>query len=94
MARKTLGVALVGVGGLLTACSGSSSSDTASASTPKRGGDLKVGLTGGGPTDTLDPHRGLTYVDSSRAQSLYSPLVQLDANAKIEYMLAESRSET
>lgn len=83
---------VAGAGGFLTACSGSSSSSSpaAAAGKPKRGGDLKVGLTGGGPTDTVDPHKGITYLDSSRLQSLYSPLVQLDANAELEYMLAES----
>ena len=84
--------ALAGTGGFLTACSGSSTSSNTvgTAAKPKRGGDLKVGLTGGGPTDTVDPHKGITYLDSSRLQSLYSPLVQLDANAELEYMLAES----
>jgi peptide/nickel transport system substrate-binding protein len=83
--------ALAGAGGLLAACSGSSTSSHAvTPGRPKRGGDLKVGLTGGGPTDTVDPHKGITYLDSSRLQSLYSPLVQLDANAELEYMLAES----
>jgi peptide/nickel transport system substrate-binding protein len=84
--------AIAGSGGLLTACSGSSTSSSHAAASggPKRGGDLKVGLTGGGPTDTIDPHKGITYQDSSRLQSLYSPLVQLDANANLEYMLAES----
>jgi peptide/nickel transport system substrate-binding protein len=86
--------ALTGVGGFLTACSSSGSSTssqpTGTVGKPKRGGDLKVGLTGGGPTDTVDPHKGITYLDSSRLQSLYSPLVQLDANAELEYMLAES----
>ncbi|HEU5385482.1 MAG TPA: ABC transporter substrate-binding protein [Streptosporangiaceae bacterium] len=87
--------AIVGAGGFLTACSGSSAStstggQSSAAAKPKRGGDLKVGLTGGGPTDTVDPHKGITYLDSSRLQSLYSPLVQLNANAELEYMLAES----
>jgi peptide/nickel transport system substrate-binding protein len=84
--------AVVGAGSLIAACSGSStsSSQDSASSAPKRGGDLKVGLTGGGPSDTVDPQRGLTYLDSSRLQSLYSPLVQLDANANLEYMLAES----
>jgi peptide/nickel transport system substrate-binding protein len=86
--------ALVGAGGLLTACSGSgttgTTSSTAPTGAPKRGGDLKVGITGGGPSDTIDPHKGLTYTDTSRLQSLYTPLVQLDANAELEYMLAES----
>jgi len=86
---------VAGAGGFLTACSGSSAStstggQSSAAAKPKRGGDLKVGLTGGGPTDTVDPHKGITYLDSSRLQSLYSPLVQLDANAELEYMLAES----
>ena len=83
--------AAAGAGGLIAACSSTSTSGKSSGSSaPKPGGDLKVGLTGGGPSDTVDPQRGLTYLDSSRLQSLYSPLVQLDANANLEYMLAES----
>jgi peptide/nickel transport system substrate-binding protein len=84
--------AVAGAGGLLAACSSSSSpsGSTAVSHSPKRGGNLKVGLTGGSGSDTVDPHKGLTYTDSSRLQSLYSPLVQLDANAQLEYMLAES----
>jgi peptide/nickel transport system substrate-binding protein len=89
------GVALAGAGGLVAACSspGSRSQPVASGS-PKRGGALKAGLTGGGPTDTVDPHKGVTYLDTARLQSLYSPLVQLDANANLEYMLAESITPT
>jgi len=84
--------ALAGAGGLLAACSSSrsSSGQAVSSGGPKRGGALKVGLTGGGPTDTVDPHRGVTYLDTARLQSLYSPLVQFTANADLEYMLAES----
>jgi peptide/nickel transport system substrate-binding protein len=83
--------AVAGAGGLLAACSSSSPSSHATpAGGPRRGGSLKVGLTGGSGSDTIDPHKGLTYLDSSRLQSLYSPLVQLDANARLEYMLAES----
>jgi peptide/nickel transport system substrate-binding protein len=86
--------ALAGAGGLLAACSSGGSSSTSGqtggSGGPKRGGNLKVGLTGGSTSDTIDPHKGLTYTDSSRLQSLYSPLVQYDANANLEYMLAES----
>ncbi len=86
-----MGVAAAGAGGLLAACAGPGTSGSAvAAAAPRRGGNLKVGLTGGGPSDTTDPHKGLTYTDTSRLQSLYSPLVQLDANASLEYMLAES----
>ena len=56
----------------------------------RRGGNLKLGLTGGSSSDTLDPHKSLTYLDTSRLQSLYQPLVQLDAQAQVEYVLAES----
>lgn len=51
---------------------------------------MKVGMTGGSKeTDTLDPHGGLTYLDTSRAHSLYNPLYQLDHNAQPVYVLAE-----
>jgi peptide/nickel transport system substrate-binding protein len=52
------------------------------------GGTLRVGLTGGSASDTLDPHQGLNYLDTARAQALYEPLVQLDPDAGIEYVLA------
>lgn len=83
--------AVVGAGDLLGACSSSGpSGPNAASSGPKLGGNLKVGLTGASSSDTVDPHKGLTYLDSSRLQSLYNPLVQLDANAQLEYVLAES----
>ena len=86
--------AMAGTAGLLAACGGSgtaSSPQLAAASRrPRRGGNLKLGLTGGSSSDTIDPHKSLTYVDTSRLQSLYQPLVQLDAQAQVEYVLAES----
>ncbi len=87
--------ALAGTGSMLTACSsGSSVSPAASpASTARRrGGSLKVGLTGGSGSDTLDPHKGLTYLDTARAQSLYQPLLQLNTRAQTEFVLAEEIS--
>lgn len=56
----------------------------------RRGGNLTLGLSGGSSSDTLDPHKSLTYLDTSRLQSLYQPLAQLDAQAQVEYVLAES----
>lgn len=50
---------------------------------------LRVGLTGGSGADTLDAHKGLTYLDTARAQSLYSPLLQLNRDAQTELELAE-----
>ena len=86
--------ALAGGGSLLAACGGSSAGPTQhldqASRTLKRGGNLKLGLTGGSSSDTLDPHKSLTYIDTSRLQSLYQPLVQLDAQAQVEYVLAQS----
>ncbi len=85
--------AMAGTGGVLAACGGSSSGQTQhldASRRMRRGGNLKLGLTGGSSSDTLDPHKSLTYVDTSRLQSLYQPLVQLDAQAQVEYVLAES----
>jgi peptide/nickel transport system substrate-binding protein len=88
--------ALAGAGSLLAACGGSGSSSPASTPTApggaRKGGTLKVGLTGGSGSDTLDPHKGLTYLDSARAQSLYQPLLQLNAQAQTEFVLAEEIS--
>jgi peptide/nickel transport system substrate-binding protein len=83
--------AVAGAGGLIAACSSSSptSSATATTAAPKRGGNLKVGLSGSSGADTLDPHAGLTYLDSVRAQALYQPLLQLNAHAQTELVLAE-----
>jgi len=86
--------AIAGAGSLLAACGGSSSSTaqhaTQTSHSLRRGGNLKLGLTGGSSSDTLDPHKSLTYLDTSRLQSLYQPLAQLDAQAQVEYVLAES----
>jgi len=49
-----------------------------------------VGLTGGSANDTLDPHQGLNYLGTARAQALYEPLVQLSPDAQIEYVLASA----
>ena len=84
------GAALTGVavtaGGLLAACSSGSAGAKSSASPspagkPKRGGNLKVGLAGGSTSDTLDPHQGLTYLDTGRFEALYQPLVKLNKQA-------------
>ena len=87
--------AIAGTGGLLAACSSGSSSSApvaAASGARRKGGSLKVGLTGGSGSDTLDPHKGLTYLDTARAQSLYQPLLQLNTRAQSEFVLAEEIS--
>jgi peptide/nickel transport system substrate-binding protein len=86
--------AAVGTGSLLAACTSSPKSSAAAspsaAAKPRRGGNLKVGLSGGSTSDTLDPHQGLTYLDTGRFEALYQPLVKLGHEATVEYVLAES----
>jgi peptide/nickel transport system substrate-binding protein len=89
------GSAFAGVGGLLAACGSGGSAPAAGTSSfaaRRRGGNLKLGLTGGSGSDTLDPHKGLTYLDTARAQCLYQPLLQLTTAAQTEFVLAEEIS--
>jgi peptide/nickel transport system substrate-binding protein len=85
------GGAAVAAGGLIAACgSASQSSSASSGSTPRKGGNLRVGLTGGSSSDTLNPFlAGLTAIGTARVQNLYQPLVQLSNSGQVEYVLAE-----
>jgi peptide/nickel transport system substrate-binding protein len=89
------GGALLTGGVLLDACGSSSPSSAASksAAAPKtapKGGNLRVGLTGGSSSDTLNPfYGGISAIGTARAQQLYQPLVQLSNEAQVQYVLAE-----
>ena len=52
-------------------------------------GNLRVGLTGGASTDTLDPDSDVTTPDVSRQISLFNPLVRNNALDRPELVLAE-----
>ena len=88
------GGAAIAAGGLLDAASvsgaGASTLRSSALTARRRGGDLKVGLTGGGSTDTLNPfYGGISAIGTARAQQLYQPLVQLANNAQLQYVLAD-----
>jgi peptide/nickel transport system substrate-binding protein len=94
------GVSLAGataLGGLLSSCSSTganrgtlpSSSSGSSHEKPKRGGTFRFGLTGGTSSDTLDPLRFVSIVDSSRYPQLYDPLVGLNSQAQPTLVLAK-----
>jgi peptide/nickel transport system substrate-binding protein len=78
----------VSAGGLIAACGSRAPAAVTPQPARRRGGRLRVGLTGGSSSDTLDPHQGLSYLDTARAQALYEPLVQLSPDAGITYVLA------
>ena len=88
-----VGGAMLAGGALLDACGSSSSSKSASSSAsgpPQKGGNLRVGLTGGSSSDTLNPfYGGISAIGTARAQQLYQPLVQLSNEAQVQYVLAE-----
>ena len=92
------GGAMLAGGTLLEACGSSSSasssasgsSTTSASGTPTKGGNLRVGLTGGSSSDTLNPfYGGISAIGTARAQQLYQPLVQLSNEAQVQYVLAE-----
>jgi peptide/nickel transport system substrate-binding protein len=88
--RDLLRGAIVGGGGILTSGALSMLPRPALADTPKRGGNLRIGMLGGSSTDTLDAHVGVVQPDFCRNALLYSGLVSLDLDAKLVNGLAES----
>jgi peptide/nickel transport system substrate-binding protein len=84
---------MLGAGSTLTACTQSEPGRQAldAALRPRRrGGVLRVGVTGGSAEDTIDPHHPPTYPDQARVSNLYEPLFGRDAAYNIEPVLAES----
>jgi peptide/nickel transport system substrate-binding protein len=86
---------VLGGGGILAACGGDDEPGAvgttgAGQGTPKRGGVLRVGVSGGSTSDTLDAHNPLVDTDIARAYQLYEPLAVRDANYELELLLAES----
>ena len=57
---------------------------------PKKGGTLRIAITGGTAYDTLDAHNALTQPDVYRVMALYDGLVAFTPDAKIVNALAES----
>jgi peptide/nickel transport system substrate-binding protein len=84
------GTLLVASGPALAACGSQASSGAGAGKlTPRHGGVLHAGLTGGGSTDTLDPHRWISNVDASRVYQLFESLTAFDENAQPQLQLAE-----
>jgi peptide/nickel transport system substrate-binding protein len=85
--------AVLGLGVALGGCAvdGSDREVSDAALRPRRrGGVLRVGITGGGTSDTIEPHAPVTYPDDARVASLYEPLFRRDPVYQIEPVLAES----
>ena len=60
--------------------------------TPKRGGRLRVGMVGGGTSETLDPNRSLNEIDIARTHVLFDQLTDIGPGGEIVNVLAEEFS--
>jgi peptide/nickel transport system substrate-binding protein len=86
-------VSVASAGSLLAACGGGGSGGgtptTAPTSKPRRGGTLRIGMTGGSNADTLDPYTQLSLVDTARDLQLHDSLTVIDREARTQLSLAE-----
>lgn len=89
--RRTVLGAMAGFSGvaLLSGC-GSSSAAIRPAGPQRDGGTLRVGVTGGGSADTIDPHTPSTNPDIARVINLYEPLLYRDQDYVLRPALALS----
>lgn len=87
MLAAALAVVLV-----VTGCSssGADSSGASGSGTPKKGGEMTVGVVGGSAKDSLDAHKAVTHPDEARVIQLYDGLMEQDSDLKIKPALAVS----
>ena len=88
--RGLLAVATGGAGLVLSGCGGTEASVLEAGDTPVGGGTLRVGITGGGASDTVDAHVPLGTGDAARMFNLYDTLFAYDADYQVVPSLAES----
>ncbi|HEY5990516.1 MAG TPA: ABC transporter substrate-binding protein, partial [Streptosporangiaceae bacterium] len=85
------------IGGLAAACGKSSTSTgsaTAPAGAPKRGGNFRLGVTGGGSKDIMDGQNIITKPDQARLVSAFETLLVFDENYQLTTNgLAESYTQ-
>jgi peptide/nickel transport system substrate-binding protein len=76
-----LGAATLAAAPLLTACGGDSSSSSRT---------LRIAATGGGTSETLNPHSALSEADVARAAQIFEGLTTFDPSGKVVNRLADS----
>ena len=65
---------------------------SADAAGPKRGGRLRVGVAGGGASETLSPVLTINEIDIARGHLLYERLVEVNPDGSLSNQLAEDIS--
>jgi peptide/nickel transport system substrate-binding protein len=85
--------AALGLGGTLAACGGGTSTagsaSPSAAASPKRGGTINAGITGGSNSNTLDVTMEVTNSDAARTVMTYEALVEIKADGTMGFLLAE-----
>lgn len=88
-----VGAAAIGATGVLPGLDRVSARPALVASAgPKRGGRLRVGMVGGGTSETLNPNRQVNEIDTGRMHLLYERLVDFNPDGSLFYQLAEDFS--
>jgi peptide/nickel transport system substrate-binding protein len=90
LTRRTFVVGAAAGGAAILSRSSRSRADDAPA--PKPGGRLRVGMFGGGASETLDPNLSNTDIDIARAHVLYERLVDFNPDGSLFNQLAEEFS--
>jgi peptide/nickel transport system substrate-binding protein len=93
-----VGASGVAMAATLAACGGGSApapsgegSDSAAAGTPQKGGDFRLGVTGGGSKDMMDGQNIVTKPDQARLVSAFETLLEFDDDYQLQTTgLAES----
>jgi peptide/nickel transport system substrate-binding protein len=85
-----MGAGGVAMAATLAACGGSSptpsggTETTGAAGTPKRGGDFRLGVTGGGSKDMMDGQNIVTKPDQARLMTAFETLLTFDDNYQLQ----------
>jgi peptide/nickel transport system substrate-binding protein len=74
--------------GIVIGSAGALGTAAATAATPKRGGRLRIGMVGGGQSETLDPNLAVSTIDTCRVLTLYDLLVHAKPDLSLEMRLA------
>ena len=86
--RLLAGAGALTLTGVLAACGSSSSSSGGttggSSGTPKRGGNFRLAVTGGGSKDLMDGQTIITKPDQARLMTAFETLLQYDENYKLQ----------
>jgi peptide/nickel transport system substrate-binding protein len=91
-----MGASGVAMAATLAACGGGSApapsgGDTSAAGTPKKGGDFRLGVTGGGSKDMMDGQNIVTKPDQARLVTAFETLLEFDDDYQLQSTgLAES----